>query len=479
VSFRFIDRADSKTVPVVGIEKEVFAAWLKGQPAAMRAWVESSGFTAKAGQTSLVADGKGGLAQVLVGVDKHDGLWAYAGLPDTLPAGAYRIDARFEPEGATAVALGWALACYRFDRYKADRGKQKPFPALVWPAGADRGHVERTARATALVRDLANTPADDMGPADLAKAAGEVARKHQARISTIVGDALLRSNYPTVHAVGRASANAPRLIDITWGRTGAPKVTLVGKGVCFDTGGLNLKTGEGMLRMKKDMAGAAQVLGLASMIMDAGLDVRLRVLIPAVENSVAGNAFHPADVIRTRKGITVEVNNTDAEGRLILCDALAEADSEKPALIVDCATLTGAARVALGTELPAMFCNDDGVAADLHRLSEAVSDPVWRLPLWKPYRRMLDSKVADISNVSEGSFAGAITAALYLQEFVSPATPWVHLDIMAWNTTAKPGRPVGGEAMGMRALYALIAHRFGAAAPKARRPSARRPVTKR
>jgi leucyl aminopeptidase len=246
-------------------------------------------------------------------------------------------------------------------------------------------------------------------------------------------------------------------------------VTLVGKGVCFDTGGLDLKTADGMLRMKKDMAGAAQVLGLGSMIMDAGLDVRLRILIPAVENSVSGNAFHPADVIRTRKGITVEVNNTDAEGRLILCDALAEADREKPALIVDFATLTGAARIALGTELPALFCNNDGVAADLHRLGEAVSDPVWRLPLWKPYRRLLDSKVADISNVSEGSFGGAITAALYLQEFVNPSTPWVHLDIMAWNTAAKPGRPAGGEAMGMRAVYALIAQRFSASKAKRRR----------
>jgi leucyl aminopeptidase len=479
VSFKFVDRADAKTVPIVGVEKDVFAAWLKGQPPAMRDWVESSGFTAKAGQVSLVADGKGRLARVLVGVEKHDGLWAYAGLPDTLPTGTYRIDARFEPDGATAVALGWALACYRYDRYKADRGKQKPFPALVWPEGADRGHVERTARATALVRDLANTPADHMGPADLAKAAGEVARRHKARISTIVGEALLRRNWPTVHAVGRASANAPRVIDFAWGRATAPKVTLVGKGVCFDTGGLDLKTADGMLRMKKDMAGAAQVLGLASMIMDAGVDVRLRVLIPAVENSVSGNAFHPADVIRTRKGITVEVNNTDAEGRLILCDALAEADREKPALVVDCATLTGAARVALGPELPAMFTNDDGVAADLYRLGGVVSDPVWRLPLWKPYRRLLDSKVADISNVSEGGFAGAITAALYLQEFVSSSTSWVHLDIMAWNTSAKPGRPVGGEAMGMRALYALIAERFGKPKAARKRPTVKRAVTKR
>jgi leucyl aminopeptidase len=461
VTYRFVERADARTVPIVPVETEVFAAWLKGEPAAIRSWVESAGFAAKAGQVSLVADARGALVKVLLGVDRHDGFWAYAGLPETLPAGTYAIDARFEPAAATGVALGWALACYRFDRYKADRGKAKPFPALVWPAGADRGHVERAARATYLVRDLVNTPAADMGPEELAEAAAKVARAGGTTATAIVGDALVRRNYPTIHAVGRASARAPRLIDFKWGRASAPKVTLVGKGVCFDTGGLDLKTADGMLRMKKDMAGAAEMLGLAAMIMDAGLDVRLRVLVPAVENSVAGNAYRPADVVRTRKGITVEVNNTDAEGRLILCDALAEADREKPALVADCATLTGAARVALGPELPALFTNDDRVAADLARLGEAVSDPVWRLPLWKPYRRLLDSKVADISNVSEGSFGGAITAALYLQEFVSAGTPWVHLDVMAWNTSAKPGRPIGGEAMGMRALYALIAERFG------------------
>ena len=276
----------------------------------------------------------------------------------------------------------------------------------------------------------------------------------------MIGNELIKKDYPTIHAVGRAAAKAPRLIDLTWGRRDAPKVTLVGKGVCFDTGGLDLKSAAGMLRMKKDMGGAAHVLGLAHMIMDAKLDVRLRVLIGAVENSVAGNAYRPSDIIRTRKGITVEVGNTDAEGRLVMCDALAEADRESPALIADFSTLTGAARVAVGTDISAMFCNDDKLSAALFESGERLEDPVWRLPLFSGYRRLLKSTVADINNVSEGGFAGAITAALFLKEFVSQNTQWVHFDIMAWNRTSRPGRPVGGEAMGMRALYNVIESRF-------------------
>ena len=459
MSYKFLDRASAKTIPIVPIETAVFEAWKKTQPKAMRDWVASVGFKAASGETSLVAGADGKLEQVLLGVEAHDGFWAYAGLPTALPAGGYRIDARFEPGRATGVATGWALGCYSFDRYKAK--KAEAVAALVWPAGCDRGHVLRTARAIALARDLINTPAGDMGPAELASAARRMARPHGAKLSVITGEALLKGNYPTIHAVGRASSRAPRLIDLKWGRAGAPRVTLVGKGVCFDSGGLDLKNAAGMLRMKKDMGGAAHVLGLADMIMDAKLDVRLRVLVPAVENAVSGDALHPLDVIRTRKGITVEVGNTDAEGRLVLCDALAEADREKPELLIDCATLTGAARVALGTDLPAMFCNDDELAGDLAACVTDEDDPLWRLPLWRPYRRMLDSKVADINNVSEGGFAGAITAALYLQEFVAATTPWVHLDLMAWNVAAKPGRPIGGEAQAMRALFTLIERRFG------------------
>jgi leucyl aminopeptidase len=287
-----------------------------------------------------------------------------------------------------------------------------------------------------------------------------VAKAAGARHRVIVGDDLLAENYPTIHAVGRACTRAPRLVDIAWGEPSARKVTLVGKGVCFDTGGLDLKTASGMRLMKKDMAGAAIVLGLAQAIMDAGLPVRLRVLLPLVENSVSGNAMHPMDIIRTRKGLTVEIGNTDAEGRLILCDALAEASTEKPELLVDMATLTGAARVALGPELAALFCNDDALAQGLLDAAEAEEDPVWRMPLWQPYRNMIDSKIADINNVSESPHAGAITAALYLQEFVEPDISWAHFDVMAWNPQSRPGRPEGGEATALRALYAHIARNF-------------------
>ncbi|MBT5049616.1 MAG: leucyl aminopeptidase family protein [Rhodospirillaceae bacterium] len=460
MAYRFLSTADARTIPIIPIETAVFAAWLKKQPAAIKRWVESAGFTAQAGEVSLVAGKDGALSSVLLGVEDHQGLWAYAALPESLPEGRYRIDAVLEKEGATNAAIGWALGCYRFERYKSKK-KTAKWPGLVWPRNCDKGAVRRTVDAIGLVRDLINTPAEDMGPAELATAARRLARTHKAKARVIVGDALLKQNYPTIHAVGRASVNAPRLIDLTWGRRDAPKVTLVGKGVCFDTGGLDLKAASGMLRMKKDMGGAAHVLGLGHMIMDAGLDVRLRVMIGAVENSVAGNAYRPADVIKTRKGITVEVGNTDAEGRLVMCDALAEADDENPALMADFATLTGAARVAVGTELSALFCNDDTLANDLSRAGEKVGDPVWRLPLWRPYRRLLDSKVADINNVSEGGMGGAITAALYLEEFVSRSTPWAHFDIMGWNTGPRPGRPVGGEAMGMRALYGAIEQRFG------------------
>ena len=454
----FKSRADAATVPIIPVEEGAFDAWRTAQPDALKAWVDSTGFAAAAGETSLVAGPDGALARVLVGLESDERVWAYADLPGCLPPGSYRIDARLARADATGAALGWALGSYSFDRYAAKR--TRPAPALVWPPGADRDHVIRAAEATTTARDLINTPTNDMGPAELAAAVREIGAAYGARVTVTTGGTLLRRNYPTIHAVGRASVNAPRLIDLRWGRIGAPKITLVGKGVCFDTGGLDLKPPSGMLRMKKDMGGAAQVIGLARMIMAARLDLRLRVLVPAVENSVAGNAFRPLDVITTRKGITVEVGNTDAEGRLVLCDALDEAEREHPELLIDCATLTGAARAALGTDLPALFCNDDTLAQDLLDCGAEVSDPLWQLPLWQPYRRMLDSKVADINNVSEGGMAGAITAALYLQSFVGTQTPWVHIDLMAWNLSARPGRPVGGEAQGMRALYALIERRF-------------------
>ena len=449
----FANRADRGTVPLTPLTKATLPEWLAGQPTRIAKWVESLGFKAEPGSVCLLpADGTGGLGRALAGIDPDDGLWSFAGLPGKLPAGRYSLDGGLAPAAATSAALGWGLGTYEFSAYRKPRGR---FATLVWPKGADRAAVERAVEATYLVRDLVNTPAEDMGPAELAAAATRLARAHSAKKTVTVGETLLKKNYPMVHAVGRASTRAPQLIDLRWGREG-PAVVLVGKGVCFDTGGLDLKSAAGMKLMKKDMGGAAHVLGLAGMIMAAKLRVRLRVLVPAVDNSVSGNAIRPMDVVKTRKGLTVEIGNTDAEGRLILCDALTDADAERPDLIVDFATLTGAARVALGTELPAMFCNNDEVAGALLRHGLEQRDPVWRLPLHAPYRRLFDSKVADLNNISGDAYAGAIIAALFLAEFVDRETPWVHFDVMAWNVTSRPGRPEGGEAMGLRATYALI-----------------------
>jgi leucyl aminopeptidase len=453
----FSDSATSTTVPVTPLARAELDDWLTGQSAEVGAWVGDTGFDAAPGSVRLVPGAGGHLGRVLVGVEHHGALWSFASLPRRLAKGSYRIDAKLDKASAGRAALGWALGTYR---YPASSGKGGPRATLVWPRAADRRHVTGAAEATFLVRDLINAPANEMGPAELARAARKLARAHDAKVSVIRGEKLLAQNYPTIHAVGRASTRPPCLIDLRWGRARDPRITLVGKGVCFDSGGLDLKSASGMRHMKKDMGGAAQVLGLAAMIMAASLRVRLRVLIPAVENSVGGDAMRPGDVIRTRTGLTVEIGNTDAEGRLVLCDALAEADREKPALIVDCATLTGAARVALGPDLPALFCNDDSVAGDIIARAAAVEDPMWRLPLWAPYLKTLDSRVADLNNVSDGPYAGAVTAALFLERFVSAERPWIHMDILGWNPKSRPGRPVGGEAMGMRALYDLIAGRF-------------------
>ena len=456
-----IDRDDGGAVPVTPIAAGQLAGWLARQPAELRAWLDSTRFRAEPGEVSLVAGPKGGLARVLLGVGDDDP-FAYGALPDGLPEGRYKL----APEGAAAepagwqdrAALGWALGTYAFARYRA---RKKGFAALVWPEGADRDAVGHMAEAVFLVRDLINMPANDLGPAELAAAAVALGKKHGAETSVITGDALLEANYPSVYTVGAASSRPPCLIDMTWGDAGAPRLTLVGKGVCFDSGGLDIKPAEFMKMMKKDMGGAAHVLGLASVIMTAALPVRLRVLIPAVENAVGGRAMRPLDVIKSRKGLTIEIGHTDAEGRVILADALAEASNDKPKLLIDYATLTGAARVALGADLPALFSNDESLAADLLRHGTAESDPFWRLPLWRGYRRMIDGKTADLTNSAEGGHAGAITAALFLQEFVGEGIPWAHIDLLAWNLKSRPGRPEGGEAQTLRAVYALIAERFG------------------
>jgi leucyl aminopeptidase len=459
----FLAKKTSKSIPIEPIQAKDLAGWLKGQDKATQTWVQASGFTGKEGSLLSLPDAKGNISRVLFGVGKEDSLYTYADLPGKLPAHAdgYYLDAKMNKERATQAALGWALGSYQFSQYKA--AKKKDFAALVWPDKADRNGVKATAEATFLVRDLVNMPANDLGPEEIADAAEKLVKAfNKASIKVIVGEDLLKKNYPAIYEVGKGSPRKPRLIDIRWGKDKHPLVTLVGKGVAFDTGGLNLKPGNAMALMKKDMGGAAHVLGLAQMIMAENLPVRLRVLIPAVENSMDGKSFRPSDIIKTRKGISVEVGDTDAEGRLVLCDALAEACSEKPDLLIDFATLTGAARVALGPDLPAMFSNDKQTARDLLVSAEKVQDPLWELPLWQPYKSMLDSKVADTNNVG-GSFAGAITAALYLEKFVDMEVPWVHIDTYAWNPSTKPGKPEGGEALGMRATYDLIKQKF---APK-------------
>lgn len=432
--------------------------WLDGLDTNAVHWVEASGFKGKAGQTVLLPSDDGKPAGAALGVSSLDDFWACGGASSRLPDGLYAIQTKLTKAQATNIAVAWSLGAYKFDKYKS---KPANGARLVWPKGADKTVAEAIRAGVETTRSLINTPASDMGPAELAAAVKAVAKPHKAKVAVTVGNDLLKNNFPTIHAVGRASDRAPRLIDMTWGLKSAPKVTLVGKGVCFDTGGLDLKSAAGMLTMKKDMGGAAAVLGLAQSIMGIDLPVRLRVLIPAVENSVSGNAMRPLDVIKTRKGVTVEVGNTDAEGRLVLCDAIALAMEEKPDLVIDCATLTGAARVALGPSLPALFCNDDALANDILAAGLKTDDPLWRLPLHVPYKEMLDSNVADMNNVSTGGFAGAITAALYLYAFAEDTAPWAHIDMMAWNPGAKPGRPKGGEAQSTRALLSMLQKRYG------------------
>lgn len=459
--FRFVAKATPKSIPLTPVTSDTLAPWLKGAEARVARWVRDSDFKAAPGVTCFVPAEDGGLERVLFGVPEGDapggGLWDLAPLPAGLPKGRYYLDAALSPDAATRAATGWALAHYRFDKFR----EKTVFKAeLVWPEGADRAEVTRLAEATALARDLINRPANDLGPAELAGAALELAKTYKAKCTTVVGEDLLRENYPMIHTVGRAADRAPRLIDLRWGKKTHPKVTIVGKGVIFDSGGLDLKPASAMLMMKKDMGGSAQALALAKLVMDAKLPVRLRLLVPAVENAVSGNAFRPMDILNSRKGLTVEVGNTDAEGRLVLADALTEAESETPDMILDFSTLTGAARVALGTEVPALFSNDDGLAADLLEAGEAEEDHLWRLPLHKPYRAMLKSPNADLSSTGSGPYAGAITAALFLEHFVSPKTKWAHVDLMAWNLKSRPGRPEGGEAMGVRAFYKMLRKRY-------------------
>ncbi|MBX3568217.1 MAG: leucyl aminopeptidase family protein [Rhizobiaceae bacterium] len=426
-------------------------------PARYAAWSAATGFSGDTGALAFVPSAQGRLEAALFGLGKADesGL-QHGGLARLLPEGDWHFAS--PPAKAALATLGVVLGGYVFTRYGKKPGKAIRFAV---PDGVDRAEVLRLADGVRLCRDLVNTPANDLGPEALEAAVQTLAATHGAKVQVTRGDELLSGGYPMIHAVGRAASEAPRLVDMIWGRPDATKVTLVGKGVCFDTGGLDIKPSSSMLLMKKDMGGAANVLGLASMIMAAKLDIRLRVLVPIVENAIAGNAFRPGDVLQSRKGITVEIGNTDAEGRLILADALALADEEQPELLIDMATLTGAARVALGPELPPFYTQDDALAADLAAASVEVEDPIWRMPLWKPYDAKLSSKVADINNVTTDGFAGSITAALFLKRFVERTTSWAHFDIFAWNPSDRPHGPAGGEAQAIRALERVIARRYG------------------
>ncbi|HMT45251.1 MAG TPA: leucyl aminopeptidase family protein [Chakrabartia sp.] len=430
--------------------------WLASQPGPVRVLAEAHQFDAAPGSVLILPGTGGDDWSVLAGASAADGPWALAGLCSRLPAGTYRIEGGTPGQGA----LGWLLSHYRYERYRKD-GEPVPQRVLLTSEPADIAETVRQAEATAWVRDLVNTPAADMGPAMIEHEAERLAKAFGASLTVTRGDGL-ESGYPLIHAVGRAADRdyAPRLIELEWGDVNSPRIAVIGKGVSFDSGGLDIKPASGMRLMKKDMGGAAHALALARLIMGAGLPVRLHVLVPAVENSISGNAMRPGDIIRSRKGLTVEIDNTDAEGRLILADALARCGENAPELILDFATLTGAARVALGPELPALFANQAELGRTFHQSGDAVGDPVWELPLWAGYDDMLKSDIADLVNSGEGGMAGAVTAALFLQRFVPEGAAWAHLDTFAWQSGAKPGRPKGGEALGLRAAWALLKSRY-------------------
>jgi len=444
--------------PLHAVTTSGLAAFLKKRNKRDATWLKASGFGAKDGELRMVPNASGAIAFAVLGLGKGGDILAAAHFSEQLPAGTYTFGEVPQEVGGANGALAWALGTYQFTRYK--KGKASA-AKLVLPKGVDGDEVTRIADGVALGRDLINTPPNDMGPEELAAATRDLARKHGAKYSQVVGDQLLKQNYPLIHAVGKGSGRAPRLAGFTWGRATAPKVSLVGKGVVFDTGGYDLKPAAGMAAMKKDMGGAATVLAIAGMVMGAKLDVRLRVLIPAVENSVSGTAYRPSDVFPSRKGLTVEIGNTDAEGRLVLADALTEADSEKPELLIDIATLTGAARTATGFELPPFFTDDDVLAGELMKHAEMANDPMWRFPLWRGYESALNSQVADLNNNPNYGYAGAITAALFLNRFVVNAKSWVHFDIAAWVDRPKPGRRAGAEAIAARAIYSLLKARYG------------------
>jgi len=446
-------KAHASATPILATDAARLPKLKQGLTAAQRRWLEASDFEGHAHTHCAVPGAKGEIALVVTGVRDGDDPWALAHLPLKLAPGHYSLG-----KGPVAVredkaAFGWALGSYQYTRYRKPRRK----PAHLQLGGSAKvAEALGLAEAVKLVRDLVNTPAEDMGPAELSDIVREQADLFGAEFDEWVGDDLLAQNFPAIHAVGRAAAREPRLLELNWGNPRHPRLAIVGKGVCFDTGGLDIKSAEGMRLMKKDMGGAAHAIALARLVMQRRLPYRLQLLVPAVENAIAGAAYRPGDVVRTRHGHTVEIGNTDAEGRVVLCDALAYAVEDKPKILIDFATLTGAARVALGPELPALFANDEKFAAKLLAAADAVEDPVWRLPLWRDYRRLFASDIADFNNSGKGGFAGAIVGALFLDWFVPAGIPWAHFDTYAWNDISRPGRPLGGEAMGLRAALAAL-----------------------
>lgn len=445
--------------PITILEKTAYAHWLSSQSTQHINWLQQTNFKGEglALIPSFTPEEEGKLAQAIFVVEDASHYFACGNLINQLPQGQYLLIA--QPSHQQAICFGWLVGAYEYSRYKT-KNIEKVLPSLVVNDQTLIDSAIHHAQATALVRDLVNTPAADMMPQNIGDSAQALADLFGGQVSQIIGDDLLRHNYPTIHAVGRASVNQPRLIDLTWGNKKHPQITLVGKGVCFDSGGLDLKPAAGMRNMKKDMGGAAHVLGLARLIMSHQLPIYLRVLIPAVENAVSSNAMRPGDVLTTRKGLTVEIDNTDAEGRLVLCDALAEADNDDTDLIIDFATLTGAMRVALGTEVAGFFATDNKIAEGIINAGDSINDPAWRMPLYQPYTDLFSSTIADMSNCSAGPFGGAITAALYLEKFISKNTNWVHFDVMAFNVRALSGRPLGGEAFGIRAVFNYLQTKY-------------------
>lgn len=452
----FTERAE-QPVPIVTLTPQQWDTWLVEQTDATRNWLATLNFCVKPGSTALLPGTEGQLNQVIHILNDATDFWSYGSLSCSLPSGHYQYVGIKDALFFHRAAMAWGLGSYEFTRYKSST--KRPAQLLI-PDKANFQALNAQVKAIYRVRDLINTPTEDMGPAELADSVLQLGKSFDASVKQIIGDDLLRKNYSAIHMVGRASPREPRLIDLTWGDKNNPKLSLVGKGICFDSGGLNLKSGSGMGLMKKDMGGAANAIGLAEMIMSLGLPVRLRLLIAAAENVVAGNAYKPGDVIKMRNGLNVEVSNTDAEGRLVLADVLHEAASENPDLLIDFSTLTGAARIAVGTEISAFFTNKEELATALLQNSQEMQDPLWRLPLYKPYQKLLDSKIADLNNSPATSFAGAITAALFLESFIKAETRWVHIDFNAYNVTTRPGRPEGGEAMAIFSLLNYLAKTY-------------------